>query len=275
MEIQTINKGAELTSVKYNGVERLHDAKTFWDQHSPVLFPIVGKLRYGTTLINGKEYEIPKHGFAMNMDFEKIGEHSYKLTSNEKTLKNFPFEFELFIFYTIDKNKLTFNYKILNKSKEKMLCGLGGHPAFKCNYSNEKCSVEFEKEENEVKIIPVDISCCLLSNKFINGEKLIKNKKILELKKNSFENDAIILTGMKSKYVILKDNGKQLLKFNFDGFDYLGIWSQENAPFVCFEPWYNTPDYVDSSKEFKEKKNIIEIEPGKEFKINFSVEFYD
>ena len=55
MEIQTISKGAELTSIKYNGVERLHDAKTFWDQHSPILFPIVGKLRYGTTLINGKK----------------------------------------------------------------------------------------------------------------------------------------------------------------------------------------------------------------------------
>ena len=49
---------------------------------------------------------------------------------------------------------------------------------------------------------------------------------------------------------------------------------QIGADFVCFEPWYNTPDYVNSTKEFKEKKDIVELEPGKEFNISFSVEFY-
>jgi galactose mutarotase-like enzyme len=90
--IQTTNLVAELTSIKYKGIEYLHDGKTFWSQHSPILFPIVGKLRYDATLINGKEYAIPKHGFAMNMEFVKIGEHSYKLFSNEETLKQFPFD---------------------------------------------------------------------------------------------------------------------------------------------------------------------------------------
>ena len=91
---------------------------------------------------------------------------------------------------------------------------------------------------------------------------------------NSFENDAIIFTDMKSKSLILKDDDKKLLKFNFGQFKYLGIWSSIGADFVCFEPWYNTPDYINSTKDFKEKKDIIELEPGKEFNINFSVEFY-
>ncbi len=109
----------------------------------------------------------------------------------------------------------------------------------------------------------------------IDGNTVLKDKKILELKKNSFENDAIILTDMKSKSVILKEDGEKLLKFNFEKFKYLGIWSQVGeAPFVCFEPWYNTPDYVNSTKEFKDKKNIIELEPEKEFNISFSVEFF-
>ena len=51
---------------------------------------------------------------------------------------------------------------------------------------------------------------------------------------------------------------------DFEKFKYLGIWSQIGADFVCFEPWYNTPDYVNSNKEFKEKKDIIELEPQKE-----------
>ena len=276
IEIESKSLGAELTSIKYKGKERLHDAKTFWNQHSPILFPIVGKLRYDVALINGKEYPIPKHGFAMNMNFEKIGNHSYKLTSNEETLKQFPYDFELYVYYTINKNILSFNYKVINKTKnENMLFGIGGHPGFKCDYFKEDCSIEFEEEENDIKIIPVDINVCLLSDKYIDGNKIIKNKKILEIKKNSFENDAIILTNMKSKSVVLKENGVKLLKFNFSNFKYLGIWSQVGeSPFICFEPWYNTPDYINSTKDFKNKKDIIELEPEKEFNINFSVEFF-
>ena len=274
LEIQTKKEGAELTSIKFNGIERLHEVNSFWKQQSPILFPIVGKLRYDVALINGKEYPIPKHGFACQMNFEEIDKHSYKLSSNEDTLKTYPYQFELYVNYKTEKNVLTFNYKVINKSNEKMLFGIGGHPGFLCNYTNEKCTVEFEEEENDVKIIPVDIKVCLLSDKMKDGNGVLINKKILRLNKNSFENDAIIFTDMKSKSLILKDDGKELLKFNFGKFKYLGIWSAVGADYVCFEPWYNTPDYVNSTKEFKEKKDIIELEPGKEFNVDFSVEFY-
>ena len=135
LEIETTTKGAELTSIKYKGKEYLHDGKTYWNQSSPILFPIVGKLRYNKARINEVEYPIPKHGFAMNMDFEKIDDHSYKLTSNEETLKQLPFNFELYISYSTIKNKLIFNYTVINKESEKtMLFGIGGHPGFKCDY---------------------------------------------------------------------------------------------------------------------------------------------
>ena len=276
LEIESTSLGAELTSVKFKGEERLHDAKTFWNQHSPILFPIVGKLRYDVALINGKEYPIPKHGFAMNMNFEKIGEHSYKLISNEETLEQFPFYFELYVNYKTENNKLYFNYKVINKSKnQNMLFGIGGHPGFKCNYYEEDYTVEFEETEKDIKIIPVDISVGLLSNETIDGNTVIKDKKVLEIKKSSFINDAIVFTNIRSKSAYLMKKGEKLLKFNFENFKYLGIWSQVGeAPFVCFEPWYNTPDYVNSTKEFKNKKDIIELEPDKEFNINFSVEFY-
>ena len=276
LEIETTSFGAELTSVTYKGEERLHDAKTFWNQHSPLLFPIVGKLRYDVALINGKEYPIPKHGFAMNMDFKKIGDHSYKLVSNEETLEQLPFDFELYVYYVTEKNKLTFNYKVINKTPEQnMLFGIGGHPGFKCDYSKENYVVEFEEEEDNIKIIPVDISVGLLSDELVDGNSLIKDKKVFEIKKHSFDNDAVVFTGMKSKSVLLKKDGEKILKFNFEQFKYLGIWSQiGEAPFVCFEPWYNTPDYVNSTKEFKDKKDIIELKPEEEFNLSFSVEFF-
>ena len=276
LEIKSHIFGAELTSVKYNGVERLHDAKTFWNQHSPILFPIVGKLRYDVALIDGKEYPIPKHGFAMNMLFDEIGKHSYRLTSNKETLEIYPFEFELYVSYYTIKNALYFNYTVINKTPNKnMLFGIGGHPGFKCDYSEEDYTVEFEEKENNIKIIPVDISVGLMSDQMIDGNMVIKNKKILEIKKNSFERDAIVFTDIKSKSITLKKNGEKIIKFNFENFKYLGIWSSVGkAPFVCFEPWYNTPDYVNSTKEFKDKKGIIELKPEEIFNISFSVEFF-
>ena len=66
------------------------------------------------------------------------------------------------------------------------------------------------------------------------------------------------------------------MKFNFGEFKYLGIWSADGeAPFICLEPWYNTPDYINSTGKFKDKKNIIELSPNNSFNINFSVEFFD
>ena len=112
MEIKTIEKGAELISVIYNGEERLHDGKSFWNKHSPVLFPTIGNLRFPNVIIEGKEYPLHKHGFGRDLNFEKIGEHSYVLKSNEETHKVYPYDFEFYIWYEINNNKLTFNYKM-------------------------------------------------------------------------------------------------------------------------------------------------------------------
>ena len=51
LEIKTVKKGAELVSVKANGIEKMHDGASYWNRHSPVLFPIVGKLRDLKTFI--------------------------------------------------------------------------------------------------------------------------------------------------------------------------------------------------------------------------------
>lgn len=274
MEIKTVLRGAELTSVIYKGEERLHDAKTFWPKHSPILFPIIGKLRYDKAKIDGKEYPIHKHGFGRDLDFEKIGDHSYVLKSNEETKKMYPYDFELYIWYETSGNKVTANFKVVNKTKDKtMIFGIGGHPAFKCDYSNEKCYLEFEKEEDEAEIIPFDLPSLLLKKENIKGSKFFTDKNIIKLNKDSFKNDAIILSKMKSKSVTLKEGDKKIVKFNFDGFNYLGVWSQSGAPFVCLEPWYNVPDFIDSSIEFNEKKDTVKLPPSQEFKVSFSAEF--
>ena len=101
IKIQTVKKGAELVSIKMNDIEKMHDGESFWNRHSPVLFPIVGKLKDGKTTIMGNEYFMGQHGFARDMEFEEIGEHQYVLKANDETLSKFPFRFELYIISSI------------------------------------------------------------------------------------------------------------------------------------------------------------------------------
>lgn len=271
LEIKTVKKGAELISAKFEGVEKIHDGVNFWNRHSPVLFPIVGKLKDGKTQIDGKTYEMGQHGFARDMEFEEIGENSYVLKSNEETLKKFPFKFELYISYETTKNKITTKYKVINKDEKNMIFGLGGHPAFICDYSSGKYRIEFENEEENIEFYQLENG--LLKTKPENKRKFLRENRIF-LDKRTFENDAIIMKNFSSDDVYLKTETKTILDFHFKNFQYLAIWSKPGASFVCIEPWFNTADKANSNGIFEEKEDLIELKPNQKFEASWSVKFF-
>ena len=272
IEIKTVNKGAELVSIKFNGEEIMHDGQSFWNRHAPVLFPIVGKLKDGKTIIDGKVCEMSQHGFARDMDFEKIGDNSYVLKFNEETLKRYPYKFELYISYEVLENKVITRYKVKNIDDKCILFGLGGHPAFKCEYSNGEYYLEFEENENDLEIYQLENGLRKLEPEIKN--KFFKDNKIL-LNKNTFENDALILKNLKSRKVYLKKDDRAELVFEYKRFPYLGIWSKPGAPFVCIEPWFNTTDKVNSTGIFEEKEDIIKLGINEEFESEYNVEFFE
>lgn len=60
---KVISKGAELKSLIVGRRELMWCADpAFWGKTSPLLFPMIGTLKDGKTLINGTEYKITKHG---------------------------------------------------------------------------------------------------------------------------------------------------------------------------------------------------------------------
>lgn len=271
INIETVKKGAELVSVKINDVEKMHDGESFWNRHSPVLFPIVGKLKEGKTTIDGNEYFMGQHGFARDMEFEEIGEHSYVLKSNEETLKKFPFNFEFYIGYEVIGNTVITKYKVVNKDDKPMIFGLGGHPAFACEYASGKYRLEFENIESDVEVYQLEDGLVKLEPE--KTTKFIRENRIF-LDNQTFKNDAIILKNLSSDKVYLKTESRTILAFEFKDFPYLGIWSKPDAPFICIEPWFNTADKVDSNGIFEEKEDIIELKPNQEFKAEYSVEFF-
>lgn len=287
-QMLTSKFGGELISFKLDGIEKLHqgkdcideNGKVYWKRHSPVLFPIVGKLKKNQTIINGKTYEIMQHGFARDMEFEPITKldnfHSYMLKSNKSTLARYPFEFELYTTYRLDENKLTTIYKVINVGNSNMPFGIGGHPAFKIDIEElNDGNYYLEFEEPEEKIHFLYLVDGLIGTEY--AKNIMSDKTKIYLNKDSFNNDALIMKGITSKKISLKNkkNNKTLLTMDFTGFPYLAVWSKPNAPFLCIEPWKNTADTVKSSGIFAEKTDIITLKPKESFECKYTVEFFN
>ena len=280
IEIAIKDIGAELISIKRNGNEYLWQGDSaFWGGQAPILFPFVGRLKNDTYTYKGKNYSLPQHGFfrrSSNIKLDKTEKNklTFLLRESDETLKKYPFRFEFRTSYEIQENKIIIHHKITNPGKEKMYFSVGEHPAFMCSLKQEKssfenCYLEFENKET------ADIH--LIENGLIGHktEKILENQNILNLQKNSFDRDALVIKKMNSKKVSLinKQEGK-LVTLTYPDFPYLGIWSKPKAPFVCIEPWLGIADGVDSSQKLEEKEGIILLGSEKEFNCSYSIEIH-
>ena len=287
-QMLTSRQGGELISYKLDGIEKIHqgqncideNGKIYWKRHFPVLFPIVGKLKQNKTIINGRTYELCQHGFARDLDFEPITKldnfHSYVLRSNPSTLVKYPFDFSLYITYRTDENKLTTIYKVVNEGENNMPFGIGGHPAFIIDQKdlyNEEYYLEFEEDENKIHFLYLVDG--LIGTDY--ARNIMMDKRKIKITKNSFDNDAIIMKGITSHKISLKKKtgNKTLLTMDFEGFQYLGIWSKPGAPFICIEPWKTTADTVKATGVFTQKTDTITLAPKKEFECRYTVEFFN
>ena len=265
-------KGAELTSIfnNKNRTEYMWNADPkFWGRSSPVLFPIVGSLKDNMYRFDGKEYTLPRHGFARDRDFmvEKSEESSiiFLLTHDENTLKIYPFKFEFRLVYTLENNTLKVTYLVKNIGENKMYFSVGGHPAFAVplveNTVYEDYYLEFNKTETFKRwgLTSEGLIETQPSDFLIDMDKLALTKEL-------FYDDAIVFKNLNSTSVTLKtDKINHQLKFDFEGFPYLGIWAAKDADFVCIEPWCGIADTANHNQELTEKEGIIELGFGEIF----------
>lgn len=284
-QMLTSKYGAELVSFKINGEEKVHqgenctdeNGRTYWKRHWPVLFPTVGKCKKNQTIINGRTYEMQQHGFARDMEFEPLTKldnfHSYVFRSDNKLIDKYPYEFSLTVTYRTDANKLTTIYKVVNEGDTDMPFGIGGHPAFKINREElDKGNYYLEFEEEEDKIHFLYLVDGLIGTEY--AKNILENKKVVPLNASSFSDDAIIMKGLKSNKVSLKNNGKTMLTMDFTGFPYLAVWTKPRAPFICIEPWMTTADNVNGSGVFRQKTDILLLPPKQEYECKYTVEFF-
>lgn len=286
-QMVTSSIGGELISFKVNGEEKIHqgenctdeNGKVYWKRHSPVLFPIVGKLKKNKTLIGGRTFELMQHGFARDMEFEPITKldnfQSYVLKSNKATLSRYPYEFALYNTYRAEENKLTTIYKVVNTGLINLPFGIGGHPAFQIDQEELKKGhyyLEFEQEEEKIHFLYLVDG--LVGTDYARNP--ILEKKFIMLDSHTFDNDALIMKNITSTKISLVNYAmkKRILTMDFTDFPYLAIWSKPNAPFICIEPWYSTADNIKSSGVFTQKQDIISLKPQEAFECKYTVEFF-
>ncbi|WDF61451.1 aldose 1-epimerase family protein [Flavobacterium sp. KACC 22758] len=263
--------GAELFSLKDNqNKEYIWEGNPdFWGKHSPVLFPIVGTLKNNTYTIDKKEYQLSRHGFARDMEFklvEKTGNSAvFSLESNAETLKKYPFEFELQLIYTLENTSLNIEYIVINKGETKMPFSIGAHPAIALPENFENYSFKFEKQE------PLKYN--LLENDLISNktETLKTTENVVPLTYKLFENDALVFKTLESNSLTILENKKTYVQVDFEDFPSLGIWTKDQAPFVCIEPWFGYSDTADNSGDLFKKEGILVLEIDQSFHSQFSI----
>lgn len=263
--------GAELFSLKDNqNKEYIWEGNPdFWGKHSPVLFPIVGTLKNNTYTIDKKEYQLSRHGFARDMEFklvEKTGNSAvFSLESNAATLKKYPFEFELQLIYTLENTSLNIEYIVINKGETKMPFSIGAHPAIALPENFENYSFKFEKQE------PLKYN--LLENDLISNktETLKTTENVVPLTYKLFENDALVFKTLESNSLTILENKKPYVQVDFEDFPSLGIWTKDQAPFVCIEPWFGYSDTADNSGDLFKKEGILVLEIDQSFHSQFCI----
>jgi len=265
------SKGAELNSLKKDSREYIWEGNPeFWGKHSPILFPIVGTLKDNSYSYENQNFELSRHGFARDHEFQVVESSNnhvvFSLSSSEKTLKNYPFDFELQVIYTLEENSLKITYKVKNNSNSKMPFSIGGHPAFALSQNFENYALLFEKQET---LTAFELENDLVSEKTRTFE--LKDRQF-PLQYETFEKDALIFKSLQSKSIEILENQKPLLKFSFHDFPNFGIWTKNKAPFICLEPWLGYSDISNSNGNLFEKEGIIVLEKDKNFEASFDIE---
>lgn len=273
--------GAELISLvlKEDGCEYIWQGdEKYWTGHSPIMFPICGRLVDGKYTYRGKSYELGCHGFARHSKFElassSASEITLFLTSNEQTRAQYPFDFSLYVTFSLSGKALSVKYKVVNNDSKDLIFTVGAHPAFNVPLSSgeafEDYYVEFSSDCDAVKLsLSERCFCDANDNLYAQGAT-----KSIPLAHSLFDNDAIFLYNTSKEASLLSKKSKKGVKLTFDSFKYLGLWHKpkSDAPYICIEPWRGCPDFEGTDANFETKPDMIHMPVGYSFATSYKIE---
>ena len=279
LSVVVAEKGAELQSIKdADGKEYLWQGDpAFWPRRSPILFPIVCSVNDETYRAEGKEYHLPRHGFARDRVFTSIAQSARKVTlaleADEATREVYPYDFTLSVSYVLDDNKIGVFWHVHNTDTREIHFQIGGHPAF--NVPGMKAG---DSQQGVIRLDNEDLMDALHSYgdgshemdevPFVEAEN-----GVMEFSDNTWRNDSIKIHKCQlHKAELLGLDGEPEVTVSFNT-PVVAFWSPfgKQAPFVCIEPWYGIGDPRGFKGEFKDKPLMNHLQPGASFMSKYEI----
>jgi len=263
--------GAELKSFNYKNIEYIWQGdKNVWKGSAPLLFPICGGLIDDKYILNGKTYNLQKHGYARFCDFtvESVSKISatFLLKSNDESKTHFPFDYELRVTFRLNEKNISVEYNVKNLTDKTMYFSIGAHDGYACTGGIEDYDVIFPQKET--------LNSYILNGNLLehNTVPIIENSDRIALDYKYFAVDALVFKDLKSRSATLKNrNTGRAVKVEFHDCDYFLLWTIPGANYICMEPWCGVQDSVDSNKDITKKEGILTLEGGNTFSCTHSI----
>lgn len=261
--------GAQLMSLTLDGGEYLWQRdERFWPRCAPVLFPIVGNIRNDRADSEQGEIKFGRHGLARNYEHDLIarGDDSltYELVSSDDTRAKYPYDFCLRMTYRIVDDALEQEFYVENTGDVTLPFVVGGHPAFNVPAPGDDADfsaycLKFAKAWSYTSpTISTETGLLDWQDRFT----LLDDSDTLPLTHELFDVDTLTFEDVPERTVTLVGPAGHGMRVDFDGFDYLGVWSAPNAPFVALEPWCGTATRTDEDDVFEHKQGMMFLAPG-------------
>lgn len=277
LAIKISSIGAELQSIKRQGHTQeylWHGDPKYWKGRAPFMFPVNVRFKNETFNYLDQSYNMPLLGLAhtATFDVKKISQSkaSFTFRSNEETLRQYPFQFQLTITYELIQHEIKHHFLLKNLGDNTLYYALGGHPGFTfpttAGKTRKDYTITFSKKMTTNRL--------LLANGLIQGEEIpfLNNENRLDMNDPRVPKHGILLLNHKAKRIGLAEKGERpFIEVEFGDFPNVNIWSPPDKPFVCIEPQVGHHDLQNSPTDIKKKKYLMRLKPQKKKQYRFSI----
>jgi galactose mutarotase-like enzyme len=232
-----------------------------WSRRTSICFPICGALPEGGYTYEGKSYAMPMHGFLREKIFTVVEQSSnhviLECNSDQLTERIYPFSFAFWLEYQLSDCGVVISYKIKNRSADRVMpFSVGSHYAYL-----------LDGEDTDYQITFRDTTA--IHRRWVSGSYLTPEKQELPnpciISVADVNQDSYIFQYPKgeSPFVCLKNKKtRQEIMIRFMGFEYCLLWrSEQQAPFVCIEPWSGIQSLESASSALFDRTSITSLKP--------------
>lgn len=270
-------QGGELVSLKDQaGTEYIWQGDpAFWSGQNPILFPIVGSLKDGKVDIDGRTYEMGRHGFARRSEFTLTDQASdfavLEFRESRSTLAQFPRPFILQVRHRLLENGFSTAFAVENPGPEPLPFCIGAHTAIRCplfageRFEDYELAFDQPEDEDTLLLTPQGLLQDSRTEPMLRGGSLT-------LDYADFQRlDTLIFQGLRSQSVSLRHKGTgRGVSLDFGGFPMIAFWTKPGAPFLCMEPWHGCAAYTGESGRFRDKPHVITLAPGEKKELAYT-----